>query len=211
MARRKRLRGEGKARSAANGQGQLLGFRVDVGDRVRHLREERGWSQADLGERMKPPRSKMQVYRLEDGQVPSTLGMIEELAAALGTPERPVSMVEFLAPILGAEDARSLKETTRDHLAREVAEYERTRMEQWRRSVEREDVQRLLQDALNTAPLMTADQVMFLRELLWAWSQKLGRPRSMRPDLTESVMGEAEESRLTERIRRREGNDGEAR
>lgn len=105
MRGRRQLHGEG-------GSG-LEGFRKDLSDRVQRLRKERGWSQAQLGERL--GKSKTQVFRLEGQQVPTTLGVIEELAAAFD-----LSMPEFLYPLLEPGAAHTIAREAEADFVREV-------------------------------------------------------------------------------------------
>jgi transcriptional regulator with XRE-family HTH domain len=86
MPRRKRLRTEGE-------------FRGELAERVTQLRAKSQWSQQQLSsqlERFAEGWTRMRVYRLENQLVPTTLGLIEELAAGFD-----MSIIEFLAPILG--------------------------------------------------------------------------------------------------------------
>lgn len=58
------------------------GRAVELGDQVRRLREARGWSQAELAERMGSRQPV--IARLELGGVEPTIPTLERVSAALG-------------------------------------------------------------------------------------------------------------------------------
>ncbi|MGE5483047.1 MAG: helix-turn-helix transcriptional regulator [Bacteroidota bacterium] len=59
-------------------------MRKALGQRVRDLRKERGWSQEELAQKVGLTRQ--QVYRIESGETGTRFGTLERLAAVLGVP-----------------------------------------------------------------------------------------------------------------------------
>lgn len=68
-------------------------FKAAVGKRVRNLREARAWSQIELARRL-GYRTKTQIVKIESGDVPATLDLVDRLARVF---ELPGGAVEFLA------------------------------------------------------------------------------------------------------------------
>lgn len=62
---------------------EKAGRAIELGEMVRRLREARGWTQAELGQRMGA--SQPFVARLELGGVDPTIPTLERVSAALGT------------------------------------------------------------------------------------------------------------------------------
>jgi ribosome-binding protein aMBF1 (putative translation factor) len=61
---------------------EKAGRAIELGEKVRRLREARGWSQAELGQRMGA--SQPFIARLELGGVQPTIPTLERVSAALG-------------------------------------------------------------------------------------------------------------------------------
>ncbi|TEB06493.1 helix-turn-helix protein [Pelotomaculum schinkii] len=51
-----------------------------IGDKIKELRKERGWSQRLLGEKFSPPKSFTVISRWERGKVVPSTGHIREMA-----------------------------------------------------------------------------------------------------------------------------------
>jgi transcriptional regulator with XRE-family HTH domain len=62
------------------------------GNRIRELREERGWSMDDLAGRVHAPTTAPQISKLEKGQVKLTMNWIERIAAAFDV--HPLEIIE---------------------------------------------------------------------------------------------------------------------
>jgi transcriptional regulator with XRE-family HTH domain len=88
---------------AGLGETRRAYHRKAVGNKLRELRLGRGWSQEYLAERLRIDRR--QVLRLESGQAPVTLEVVEALAKAFEV----VSLL-FLASTVEGEDPESVDE-----------------------------------------------------------------------------------------------------
>lgn len=61
-----------------------LGLSFQIRARISSFREERGWSYGELGARLKPPVSKMEIYRLERGKKTITVELLAAIARVFG-------------------------------------------------------------------------------------------------------------------------------
>ncbi len=96
-------------------------YSESVGKRVRALRDERGWTQAELAGRLHWKRER--VTQLEDGHVVSAkLDTLATVAEALNTPEYPMTLPELLWPVLEPWDAEQLASQMRDRFDRRIRE-----------------------------------------------------------------------------------------
>jgi transcriptional regulator with XRE-family HTH domain len=91
-----------------------------LGDQIRReivrLREQRGWSRADLAKRVSPPTSSQQIERLEKGQRQLDTGWIEKIAKALHVD--PVQLVAGEEQLF--EFSPQVADEIAEHLARVV-------------------------------------------------------------------------------------------
>lgn len=113
-------------------------------------------------------KSKMRVYRIERGEVPTELGLIEELAAVFD-----MEPIEFLAPILGAESDH-LKQAQAARLQREAAELEVAIAEEFKESLDRPRVKSFVDQAVRAGRLMDDAQLGLFTEMFFAWRQRHG-------------------------------------
>ena len=152
MTKRTRLRGEEE-------------FKRQVGQRVKELREDkdRRWTQPELARRL-GDRHKMRVYRIEQGEVPTRLGLIEELAAAF-----EMKPIEFLAPILGADDAEALQEEAVRRLHQDMAAAFTTMRDRFRESLGRPALVAFLETAARAGTLMRDEELEVHAKMLSGW------------------------------------------
>ncbi len=72
-------------------------------NRIKQLREIRGWSQAELGSRLNPPTSQQQIDKLEKGQRRMTVDWLNKFAAAFECD--PLLILGEVAPMTPKEQA----------------------------------------------------------------------------------------------------------
>lgn len=92
------------------------GIEKAVGEKVRQLRIERGWSQAELSEKLDSlgwPMGQMTISRLEAGTRPLRLAEADALASAFG-----MTLVALLD-----DDAASQETVLRQRIAAEIMAY----------------------------------------------------------------------------------------
>lgn len=139
-------------------------FRDKLAERVRDLREQHAWSQTDLAPRLRAGTTKMRVYRIEQGEVPTTLGLIEELAAAFD-----LKPIEFLAPILGADDAKALQEAALQRLHKEMAAVFTRMRERFFESFKRRTLVDFLGLAARAGMVMRDEELAVVGKMLSGW------------------------------------------
>jgi transcriptional regulator with XRE-family HTH domain len=68
-------------------------------NRIKELREARGWSMAQLSARLTPPTDASQINKLEKGQRELTIAWMNRIAVALGC--EPRDLIGYSVPLIG--------------------------------------------------------------------------------------------------------------
>lgn len=136
--------------------------------RVKELRERKGWSQAQLADRVGT--SKMRVYRIEKDEVPAKLDLVEDLARAFG-----LRAIEFLAPILDSRgDAKLLEQAQTKRLETEIAAQQLALRDRFLEAGSRDSLARFIEEATRAGALMDDQVLDFLQHMLQAWRLEFG-------------------------------------
>ena len=114
----------------------------------------------------------MRVYRIEQGEVPTRLGLLEEIADAFG-----MRLLDVLEPLLDPTDPTSIARAKAERLEADRAAREQHELDRYVESVERPAYRRWMQVALKSGVTMTDQELELLHALLALWNQNIGQLR----------------------------------